>query len=289
MATNKSVLYSVDPAQAKDYTFHSFDNLDAKKTEIREITFGSLGLENKVKGPEYQEIIKKERAQAENSEFTINPIVRQYRGILDQVKSDQEKFIIEQVEKKVRKVKEDAFQQGYQEGLQRGHEEVVQKTIGDAEAKIEILEAMIQHVLGQQEAILKNQKDELYKLIRTLTKWVILRELKDDGQYITRLLEKLVSEIGTRDHLLIQVGRDAFEKMPEVLQVVESKLGKLTSVRYEIDDRVSEHGIVVESLNSIIKGRLEDQFKNLDQLFESVGIVGEDSTMANVHKKNSES
>ena len=109
-------------------------------------------------------------------------------------------------------------------------------------------------------------------MIRNMTKWIILRELKEDGAYLERLLEKLIIELQARQNLLIQVNKNDFSHMPEILQVVQQRLGTLNNVRLEVDFDISPNGITIESENGIITGTLETQFKNLDKLFESVGI-----------------
>src|SRR5690606_28972709 len=121
-----------------------------------------------------------------------------------------------------------------------------------------------------QEEILLAQKKEMYHLLRNLSKWIILRELKDDGQYVERLLEKLLYETQSRNNLLIQVNSQDFAQMEDVLAHLQAKLGELKNVRVEIDPHVLTRGIVVESENGIINATMEEQFKSLDKLFDEV-------------------
>jgi flagellar assembly protein FliH len=67
------------------------------------------------------------------------------------------------------------------------------------------LNQMIQDVYERRDKIFEEQKIEIYETIKTLPKWVILRELNEDGQYIQRLLEKLILEIQTKNNLLIPI------------------------------------------------------------------------------------
>ena len=136
--------------------------------------------------------------------------------------------------------------------------------------KLENFSQMVTSVLKTQENILAKQKTEVYQLIRNLTKWIVLRELKEDGKYIERLLERLLLEMQVRNNLLIQVNTDDFAHMPEVLEHVQSRLGEMKNVRIEIDSTVKSRGIVIESENGIINATMEEQFKSLDKLFEDV-------------------
>ena len=136
--------------------------------------------------------------------------------------------------------------------------------------KLEDFSQMVTSVLKTQEEILFNQKTEMYKLLRNLSKWIVLRELQDDGKYIERLLERLLLEMQARHNLLIQVNADDFASMPDVLNHVQGRLGEMKNVRVEIDSSVTTRGIVVESENGIINATMEEQFKSLDKLFEDV-------------------
>jgi flagellar assembly protein FliH len=129
---------------------------------------------------------------------------------------------------------------------------------------------MVTAVLHTHDEILSKQKTEMYQLLRNLSKWIVLRELQEDGKYIERLLEKLLVEMQVRSNLLIQVNTDDFASMPEVLEHVQGRLGEMKNVRIEIDSSVKSRGIIIESENGIINATMEEQFKSLDKLFEDV-------------------
>ena len=58
--------------------------------------------------------------------------------------------------------------------------------------------------------------------------------------------------------------------MPEVVQMVEAKLGQLSNVRIEIVPEISHPGIILESENGLIDGSMEGVFQNIDKIFEQV-------------------
>ncbi|MBI2522145.1 MAG: hypothetical protein HYV97_17130 [Bdellovibrio sp.] len=270
MANQFSSSRSITISDAKEYVFHSFDGVITDNAKIEQIELKELGGKEKFRTPEHQKVIKRERELSAESKFSISPIVKQHRGLNEQEKIERDIHLEEQIEKRLSKIHEEAFNAGYQEGLKCGHKDAIEATMKEGSEHLLALDEMIKRVLATETDILKKQKIEIYTLIRTLSKWVILRELKDDGQYIVRLIDKLVAEIGQKDHLLIQVNKNDFERMPEILQAVEAKIGKLSNVRYECDHNVSDSGVILESMNSIVCGTLEDQLANLDKLFESV-------------------
>ena len=254
----------------ENYEFQSFTTSHAKNGEVEDFSFQDLADISPALAKKNSNRAKLERFSAEEKNFVISPIVKEHRGLLDQEKEERESKILGEVSRRVETIKEQAYEEGFQEGVEAGKQDVFNQTKAESEDKLNILGEMINEVLVVKESIITNQKDEIYKLVRNLTKWIILRELKDDGEYITRLLEKLIVEAQTNSNLLIQVNQKQFDLMPEVLESVEAVLGKLDNVRVEVDYDISEQGIVIDSDNGIIKGTLEQQFSHLDKLFHSV-------------------
>jgi flagellar assembly protein FliH len=259
----------------EEYEFQSFSR-PVNAGEVQEFSFEDLEGKSISEIERHQEIIKLERTKSADSGFDISPIVKQHRGMEEQEEIERENRIIDEVNKRVAKIEEEAYRKGYDEGMSKGREDVYEQTRAATDEKLIALSEMVSDTLSTKEEILKSQKMQLYNLVRNLTKWVILRELKDDGKYIERLLEKLVIEAQTKTNLLIQVDQKHFEQMPEVLEVVQQKLGQFTNVRVETDFDIQGTGVVVESENGIINGSLVEQLNSLDKIFESVGLAAEE-------------
>lgn len=263
--------------EVQDYEFQSFTKTSDQSGNVSAFEFQSLdGSFAKTRKPK-EDTIKVERTLSKSKGFDISPIVRHHRGLQAQEESERELQIQEEVERRLAAVKDEAFRLGHEEGTRAGKEEVFQETIRQTEEKLESLAHMIQEVLLTSEEILANQKKQIYSLVRTLTKWVILRELKEDDKYLERLLEKLILEIQTKKNLLVRVDQKDFEYMPEVLAHVQKRIGELQNVRVEIDFDIEGPGLVLESENGIINGTLSEQLKSLDRLFETVGISADES------------
>jgi flagellar assembly protein FliH len=224
----------------------------------------------------HQEVIRNERAHASRSNFKVAPIVREHRGMVKQEETERENQIQNEVNRRLLMIEEDAYERGYQRGQEDGREEVFRETQSATDEKLELLNAMIKEVLESKAEMLKEERQQVYETVRTLTKWIVLRELKEDGTYIERLLEKLILEMQTKSNLLIHVNQSAFDSMPEVLEQIQKRIGELTNVRVEVDHDQDLPGIVLQSENGILNGRLGVQFKNLDKLFSNVGLPFED-------------
>lgn len=270
----KNEVYSkhLENVEIEEFTFPIFPG-SAGVTDVEDnIQFPELVNNELEKNKKKGESARLERHFSKNSGFEISPIVKEHRGIKDQEIEEREKIIHDEVKKRLSELEEVAFNKGFEEGVSRGRNEVIEKTREDSEEKLAALSAMISDVQGSKQKIFDKQKLEMYQMIKDLTKWVILKELKDDGQYLERLLEKLLLNMQETTNLSIQVNQKEFETMPEVLEVIEKKFGELTNVRVVVNYDIEEKGIILESKSSIIRGTIEDQMMALDKLFEPFGI-----------------
>lgn len=270
--------FSKSNFEVQEYSFQAFQEAAANAHEVREFEFKPIITgQQLVRDPEFQKVIRIERNHAKDTQFKVNPIVEKHRGFRDQEEAEYQERVQREVDSRVQKIQEEAYRAGFQQGIEEGREEIFNQTRHEVEAKLEDFSSMISEVLNTYDHILLNQKKDVYRLIKNLTKWMTLKELAEDGKYLERLLEKLLLEIQSRNNLLIQINMDDFQKMPEVLQVVQSRLGEMKNVRVEVDPAIETRGMILESENGIINASLEEQFKGLDKLFEQVLVENKES------------
>ena len=259
-------------AVVEEYTFMNFMDTEIPDGSVEEFNFSNIEEKQNITEETKSKTIRIERKFAKDKSFTISPITREYRGIDEQVEEDRNLRISSEVDRKLIKLHSDATYKGYNEGVEKGKLEIYEQTRQASEEKVALLTNMISEVLKTREVMMEKQRLDIYETIRNLTKWIILRELKDDGEYIKRLLEKLILEIHTKSDLVVHIDQKNFETMPEVLGVLTSKLGELSNIRVEIDYGIEGAGIVLDSRNGIINGTLKEQFSSLDDLFSNIGL-----------------
>lgn len=283
--------------KAKEFDVSDYQFKDLKGVPLNEATtlyeFEDIDKVSPRQAQEHEEVIKIEREHAARTNFKVAPIVREHRGMIQQEETERENQIQNEVNRRLLVIEEEAYNKGFERGQNDGRDEVFRETQAATDEKIQNLSEMINDVLRTKAEMLKEQRLEVYETIKTLTKWIVLRELKDDGEYVERLLEKLILEMQTKSNLLIHVNQSSFDGMNEVLDQVQKNLGELTNVRIEMDHGLDLPGIVLQSENGILNGRLGVQFKNLDKLFSNVGLPFKDDpnldiTVDEVHTKEVE-
>ena len=268
----KENFFSSIDFEIQDYKFKAFKVPEDKEDEAQEYEFKDL--KNVIKRVDLikEEVLIHERKLAEDNDFNITPVVKEHRGLKRQEEIEREKKILREVEKRVDLIKEDAIEEGKLEGLELGKKEIFEKTRGDADEKLISLSDMIIDLQKGYKKILSKQKKDILGLIRDISKWVLQRELKDDDDYIKRLLEQLISEVDSKSNLILHVNKEDFDKMPEVLEEIEGNIGKLSNVRLIVNHESSEKGMILESENGIIKGTQEEQFKIIDKIFGNLKV-----------------
>ncbi len=259
--------------KVENYTFESFSSSLTKQEENQPRNFEFADIKSlKSDHLKHEKIIKSERAAAQKNNFQISPVVLEHRGLLNQENQEREQKIQEEVERRLIALQEQAYEKGFQKGIEQGLEQVFNQTRQETEERLEAVSEMVSNVLTTERSLIEDYKIEIYNTVKSLTKWVILRELKDDDNYLKRLLEKLILEINSRSNLLIKVSEQSFNAMPEVLEVVQSKLGKFKNLRLEVDQDLCEYGLCVESDNGIVNASLDQQLEAIDKLFETLGV-----------------
>lgn len=256
----------------QDYTFKSFKEPNGESDKANDYEFKDLKGIIKKEDLIREDVLIQERKLAEENNFNITPVVKEHRGLKRQEEIEREKKILREVEKRVDLIKDDAIDEGRLEGLELGKKEIFEKTRGDADEKLISLSDMIIDLQKGYKKILTKQKNDILNLIKDLSKWILQRELKDDDDYIKRLLEQLISEVDSKSNLILHVSKEDFEKMPEVLEEIEGNIGKLTNVRLVMNHDPDAKGMILESDNGIIKGTQEEQFEIINKIFDNLKV-----------------
>ena len=260
-----------DDDHVREYEFSTID--DSKgyaNTNVVEYNIDDTNFFSNLPKDEHKRKIQRELTLAKEKDFHICPVVKLYRGIGLQEKENQRKEIEKNVEAKFSTLKDKAFKVGREEGVEVGKQEAYEIMKRSASDKLEEITKIVTDVMQEKERLLQKEKIEVYQIIKNLTKWIILRELKDDNDYIKRLLDKLIGEIGQDNNFIVKVGRNKFGQDADIQKMIERKIRKKTNVSVEFDSTIDQ-GIIIESTHSIVNGTLEEQFKSFDKIFETVG------------------
>ena len=241
-----------------------FSNFNKNKEEVQ----GKLNLINFEK--KLPDDIDDEYLQAQDKEFSVTEEVSLYRGHQDKKRGLIEKEIESKVQKQIDEIYKKKCLEGIEEGKRIGKEEVLRKEKSLFEEKMVLLQNFIDDIVETKQKIMNTEKEKIYDLIKALVKWIVLKEIKDDDQYILRLLERLIQEIDERSNLIFSVNEKYLEKMPEIIEILEEKFGKIAHFRVVKNDSSEDLGASIDSKYGLIDGGLQTQLESLDKIFEEI-------------------
>ena len=250
----------------KAYEFERFEE-DAKKSDVDNYEFRPLA-EFHEKNDEYEFDIKDSDGEA----FRVSPIVKTHKKINHYFEIYKEKKIKDEVERKLLKLEKKGFDKGFNQGIKQGEEKTYRERKEFLKKEMDDFSKLVEDTLKIKKTILEREKHSIYELIKSLVKWVILKELKDDDKYLLRLLEKLMSEVENKNNVLIQINRENFEKNKDIFQEMQNILKATSSVKFDVKGDIDTQGIILTTENEVIDGTLEEQFKNLDKIFSQIGL-----------------
>ena len=282
---NQSIIFEI-----KDFEFQNFERTKIVEKEqeapaqkdhriVKEYKVKKFSEYRKERKRQLGAVIKKERLNAEENQFDVLPLVKHHRGLEEQEKMEYEDKIKKSVEEKFNKCKEMAYQEGWEEGKSEGLESAKKKFREEVGLQVEGLAQYVKEMKKEYEELLSSQKYKVYELVKSLAKWVILRELKDDGKYLERLVEKLILELNSKSSLLLKVSRKNTEKIHGLLESLENRFQYVKNTRVEVihdEGAFSEKGIILESESGILDGTLKTQFNSLDRLFDELKTYEQD-------------
>jgi flagellar assembly protein FliH len=235
---------------------------------------GFIPLKFDIEIPENE--IRANREHESTSGFSISDVVREHRGLARQEERDFEDRVEKQVILRLEQIKSAAYEEGFQSGSNKGHEKAYSESLVLLDEKIENFATVSQDLEKQAHSILSQNKDESFRMIKNLTKWILLKEVEDES-YLERLLEKLIYEINTKSNLVVKVSQKSFKYMPEIIKRIEARMGSLENIRIKVDPIQDSPGIILESENGIIDGSINSQMESLDKIFEAVGVHESDA------------
>lgn len=265
-------VYKANTKEIKEFKFGELvpsDSMDIKNADSFQLK--SLNFAQDLKHGLTDESIRRERDYEARSDFQIAKIVKEHRGLKQQEVEDYERHVNEEVERRVSIIRTEAYQQGYEKGRNDGHKVAYDETKATLDQHLDDFIGQVDNVRHDVQQIFSNSQNSAYLMVKNLSKWVILKEV-DEKYYLARLLEKLIHEINTKLNLVIHVNEESFGYMPEIIKIVERKVGQLTNLRVEVDLDMEGNGIKLESENTIIDGSLKAQFESIDKLFTNVGV-----------------
>lgn len=257
-------------SEIKTFSFNALEGtVVGGSSTAKTFEFKDLSAQISVSTKPNPKIIRSEREAEAKTQFKIDSVVRDLRGLTGQERDDLENSINVQVEKRLKEIREQAYREGIEKGRMEGADAALQEAMASHEQQIQAVEGMVMDLRTQCETRLENHRHDIYEMSKRLLKWLVLKEVQDDG-YVPKLLEKLILEMNQRQNLIIRINHADFASMPTVVDALEKRIGNLPNVRIEPDMDMKGRGIILETENGILDASTDALFQTIDKIYESV-------------------
>jgi flagellar assembly protein FliH len=113
--------------------------------------------------------------------------------------------------------------------------------------------------------VFKANEEFILRIVYRLVKHVLLRELKEDTEYVKRLMLQLLDRLGTKENIKIFIGEAEFSSAEALKDTLAQTSGQLKNVNIERDHNISGRGCRVETEFGDIDAQIEVQLQNVAQ------------------------
>ena len=205
-----------------------------------------------------------------STHFALFPESKKLLGIDRAERTHVEGLIRAEVEAQVEALRAQAYQEAYEKGLVEGHE----KARVDFAAEMTPVYESFQNWLKQCDEIkhefyVANEKAMIQMLMQA-GRYVILRELKTDTDYIKRLCSEVIDKVGAKDYVRIQLNSEDFARMEEIRDFLKVEFPDLKNMQFEVTDSLPLGGCKVETDLSRINASVETQLQSVRTTLENL-------------------
>lgn len=218
------------------------------------------------KGIKYSEAMRgADLSNQRNARFRLNELTR---GPLS-VEAEEEARIEAEVQRRLgiqlQELSEITRKTAYQEGFEKGKQDARTEVLTASRPMVDQFEALVRGFDNVQTDIFKANEEYLIHMVYRLAKHVLLRELKEDTDYVRRLVSQLLERLGTRENIKIFVGETEYSSAETLREGLAQTLGQLKNLSIEQDSTITGRGCRLETDFGEIDARIEVQIENIAQ------------------------
>lgn len=232
-----------------------------KKQEIYDFNYEKL---SDHKGLQYSSVSKRfDQTDRRSQRFKLSELTR---GPLS-VSVEEEKKINTEVERryqeKLKNIREETLQKAYEEGFSDGKKDGQAEVQVKSQPLLDSFQKLILEFENLRESLFKANEEFLIHMVYRLTKAVILKEVKEDKEYLKRLIANILERMGIRENVHIYVGSAEFSTAQALKGDLAQILGELKNITIDVDNEIQTGGCRVETDFSEVDARLEVQIENI--------------------------
>lgn len=181
--------------------------------------------------------------------------------------------ILAQARADAERLKQQAMQDGYNEGLQQAQRELeeFQQTMSDS------VSGVLGAIQGQCSGIFSRWRQDLVTLLRVSVQRAVGLELDQNRMAILEaLLVKAVETLDSQRKLTVRVNPEDEPAVQDILVATQQRHPNLEAWSVKGDPGIAPGGLVVESRDGMVDNTMETRYALVDQILAQLLLPGDD-------------
>ncbi len=179
--------------------------------------------------------------------------------------------ILEKARQEAQALRDQAMQQGYDEGLAHAQEELDAFRSGMADS----VSAVLSTIEGQCGSIFHQWREDLLAVTKLAVEKITLTELSEDKRHMLEtLLAESVALLEQRRELTIRVNPEDEPVIADIIALTKEKFPDVQAWRVKADASISPGGMVVESASSLAESRIESRKLAVEEVLAHLTLPG---------------
>ena len=204
-----------------------------------------------------KELLKKIERQATDTERIHKKIISEK----EEAEQEREK-LLSSTEEKVKEIKKEAFQEGYDDGYKVG----MQKRYDEAEPLAIKANSIFKNLSSLREVVRFQSEKELVKLALQIAKNVVAEEIKLNSSVTENIVKVALQETEKQGKIYLYLNQFDYEFLINSKCNLDSYLSNEQSLVIKQKSELSPGSIFVESEGEIISRSIEGQFEKIEKV-----------------------
>jgi flagellar assembly protein FliH len=200
-----------------------------------------------------------------NPAFNLHPASKKSLGIERQEKGRVEELVKSEVEERLSKLRDAAYNEGFETGRLEGAARAEGEHREALKPMLEHFKKLLQEFDEIKKELFHANESFLIQLVFQISKQVLLRELSTDPDYVKRITAAIVEKLGAKENIRIKVSRADAQNLDSIKEYLKAVIPDLRNLQIEASDEVVGGGCKVETDLSRINASVETQFASIEK------------------------
>ncbi len=163
----------------------------------------------------------------------------------------------------IENLKQQSIEQGYAEGFQKGYDDGIARSKQEAADKIRAVDVLTSASFKVKKEIIDSAEKEIIELSIAIAEKIIRQKLELKPGLMHEIIKSAIEQLQDREEIKIIVNPVLTDDLYEFAEGLQDKIKGLGSVKITEDRTIPSDGVIVESPDSRIDGRIETQLAEI--------------------------